>query len=159
MKNKATEKLFNLAYQDLMTNTYNRNAYEERLQKLRRDNVNLNNTSCVVVDINNLKHINDNFGHHTGDEAIRLVATSLSETIGTKADIFRVGGDEFVCIADCDIRGYISEFHDLLGFRAKEKIYPLSVAWGYAIYDSKRFIGIDDLIKYCDEIMFKNKKK
>lgn len=51
MKTKIIDKLFTLAYTDSMTETHNRNAYEEQLKKLRRDNANLKNITVVVIDI------------------------------------------------------------------------------------------------------------
>lgn len=116
MKNKITDKLFNLAYTDSMTELANRNAYEEHLKKLRRDNANLQNITVVVVDINGLKQINDSFGHHTGDEAIKTIADILKDTIGKKADVYRIGGDEFVCISENNPFPYIAQFRDTVSF-------------------------------------------
>ena len=104
MKNKAMEKLFRLAYTDAMTGLHNRNAYEECLEKLRSDRSVLDNITVVVIDINDLKRINKTFGHHTGDEAIKVVATMLKRTIGEKAQIYRIDGDDFICISDKDIQ-------------------------------------------------------
>lgn len=87
MKNKMTEKLFELAYTDSMTEVQNRNAYEERLKKLRKPNANISRITVVVVDVNGLKEINDNYGHFSGDDAIKTVAKALRDTIGTKADM------------------------------------------------------------------------
>ena len=57
MRNKETEKLFRLAYTDAMTGLYNRNAYEEKLEKLNRANARLDNIMVVIVDINRMKFI------------------------------------------------------------------------------------------------------
>jgi len=159
MKNKITDKLFNLAYTDSMTELANRNAYEEHLKKLRKSNANLQNITVVVVDINGLKQINDGFGHHTGDEAIKTVAEILKDTIGKKADVYRIGGDEFVCISENNPFPYISQFRDTVSFANRDKIYKLSVSVGYASYNDKHNKTIDDIIKYADERMYKDKKK
>ena len=50
MRNKETEKLFKLAYTDAMTGVYNRNAYEEKLEKLNKVNARLDNIMVVIVD-------------------------------------------------------------------------------------------------------------
>ena len=52
MKNKMTEKLFELAYTDSMTEVQNRNAYEERLKKLRKPSSNISRITVIVVDVN-----------------------------------------------------------------------------------------------------------
>lgn len=106
MKNKITDKLFELAYTDSMTEVQNRNAYEERLKKLRKPNANLSRITVIVIDINGLKKINDGFGHFCRDDVIKTVAKALRETIGTKADIYRTGGDEFVCISESNVLPY-----------------------------------------------------
>ena len=51
MKNKITDKLFELAYTDYMTEVQNRNAYEERLKKLRKPSANLSRMTVIVIDI------------------------------------------------------------------------------------------------------------
>ena len=159
MKNKITDKLFELAYTDSMTELQNRNAYEERLKKLRKPNANLSRITVIVIDINGLKEINDGFGHFCGDDAIKTVAKALRETIGAKADIYRIGGDEFVCISESNILPYISQFKDIVSFLNNEKVYKLSVSVGYSPYNEKYSKTIDDMIRYADEKMYKNKKK
>ena len=94
MKNKITDKLFELAYTDSMTEVQNRNAYEEKLKKLRKPSSNISRITVIVIDINGMKEINDSYGHFSGDDAIKTVAKALKDTIGTKADIYRIGGDE-----------------------------------------------------------------
>ena len=159
MKNKITEKLFELAYTDSMTEVQNRNAYEERLKKLRKPNANLSRITVIVVDVNGLKEINDNYGHFGGDDAIKTVAKALKDTIGIKADIYRIGGDEFVCISESNILPYISQFKDTISFLNNEKLYKLSVSVGYSPHNEKYSKTIDDMIRYADEKMYKDKKR
>ena len=159
MKSKVAEKLFLLAYTDIMTGAKNRNAYEEALVKLRKDTARLDNIMVVVIDINNLTVINNTHGHHLGDDVIKTVASCLLKTIGTKADVYRVGGDEFVCIAERDILGYISEFIDLIGFENRNRNIPFSVSLGYMKFNGKTHKSIDDLIIECDKKMYENKKR
>ncbi len=158
MKKKGIEKLFKLAYTDMMTGTLNRNAYEERLRKLRKPSANLRDITVIVVDVDGLKNINDKYGHHTGDEAIKIVASFLETSIGEKGEIYRVGGDEFVCIAMGEIGGHISEFKDMIGFQNNDVPYSLNASVGYKAYDDS-FDSIDELIKHCDKLMYEDKKR
>lgn len=158
MKNKMTEKLFELAYTDSMTEVQNRNAYEERLKKLRKPNANISRITVIVVDVNGLKEINDSYGHFSGDDAIKTVAKALRDTIGLKADIFRIGGDEFVCISESNVLPYISQFKDTIYFINNEKLYNLSVSIGYSRFHEKYSKVIDDIICRADEKMYKDKK-
>lgn len=159
MRNKEAEKLFKLAYTDAMTGVYNRNAYEEKLEKLNKVNARLDNIMVVIVDLDRLKCINDTYGHRTGDDAIKTVADCIVKTVGKKADIYRIGGDEFVCIAERDISSYIAELRDLISFVGKEKLYPLSVSLGYSRFDTRKDKSIDDLIKHCDKKLYDAKKR
>ena len=71
----------------------------------------------------------------------------------------RIGGDEFVCIAERDISSYIAELRDLVSFVGKEKLYPLSVSLGYSRFDTRKDKSIDDLIKHCDKKLYDAKKR
>lgn len=158
MKNKMTEKLFELAYTDSMTEVQNRNAYEERLKKLRKTNANILHITVIVVDVNGLEEINDSYGHFSGDDAIKTVAKALTDTLGTKADIYRIGGDEFVCISESNVLPYISQFKDTISFIDREKLYKLAVSIGYSKYHEKYSKSIDDIICRADEKMYMDKK-
>ncbi len=158
MKNKDAEKLFNLAYSDSMTRTYNRNAYEEQLEKLRRKSTRLNNITIMTAEFNGLKGINDTYGHRIGDEAIKAAASCIKRTVGAKADIYRVGDNEFICIAEKDILSYISELRDLVSFENIEKVYPFFLSIGYERYDGKKHKTIDDIIIAADKRLCEDKK-
>ena len=159
MKNKAMEKLFRLAYTDAMTGLHNRNAYEECLEKLRSDRSVLDNITVVVIDINDLKRINKTYGHHTGDEAIKVVATMLKRTIGEKAQIYRIDGDDFICISDKDIRPQISQFIDFMKFENRDRYNKINVAVGSGRFDGRKHDTIDDLLKFCDTKLIKDKQR
>lgn len=158
MKNKITDKLFELAYTDSMTELQNRNAYEERLKKLRKPSSNISRITVIVIDINGMKEINDSYGHFSGDDAIKTVAKALKDTIGTKADIYRIEGDEFVCISESNVLPYISQFKDTISFINREKLYKLAVSIGYSKYHEKYTKSIDSIICRADEKMYKAKK-
>lgn len=158
MKNKITDKLFELAYTDSMTELQNRNAYEKRLKKLRKPSSNISHITVIVIDINGMKEINDSYGHFSGDDAIKTVAKALKDTIGTKADIYRIGGDEFVCISESNVLPHISQFKDTISFIDREKLYKLAVSIGYSKYHEKYTKSIDDIICRADEKMYRAKK-
>ncbi len=159
MKSKDAEKLFTLAYTDSMTGVYNRTAYDEQLEKLRKKTARLDKMTVMVANVQGLKAVNDTYGHRTGDEFIKAVASCIVRTVGTKADVYRVDGDEFICIAERDILSYIAELRDLISFEAREKVYPFSLSIGYERFDSKKHKNIDDLLLGADKRMLKDKQK
>jgi diguanylate cyclase (GGDEF)-like protein/PAS domain S-box-containing protein len=96
-----------LATRDPLTGCYNRRAFFDLFDKLIED-ANKKNMmlSCIMVDIDHFKLINDNFGHAIGDEAIRLIADILNNHNDSKeAIVGRYGGEEFCVLlpgADVD---------------------------------------------------------
>lgn len=83
------------AFVDSLTGLYNRNKYEQDLQKLEssRDII-----SVVLCDMNGLKCINDFYGHLAGDNYIRSIANILNTEFKSAWNIYRIGGDEFVVL-------------------------------------------------------------
>ena len=119
----------------------------------------LDNITVVVIDINDLKRINKTYGHHTGDEAIKVVATMLKRTIGEKAQIYRIDGDDFICISDKDIRSQISQFIDFMKFENRDRYNKINVAVGSGRFDGRKHDTIDDLLKFCDTKLIKDKQR
>lgn len=85
-----------LATEDSMTKLANRNAYELRLRELVSDPP--QEVSLILFDIDRMKHINDTYGHHIGDQAIALTAQCIHDVFGALGDCYRIGGDEFCVI-------------------------------------------------------------
>jgi len=87
------------AQRDLLTGLFNRRYFEDRLrQEIDRCDRDGSHVSLVLVDVNDLKAINDSAGHPAGDNAIRWGGAFLSESV-RQADIAcRTGGDEFVVL-------------------------------------------------------------
>lgn len=94
--------LSTFAYTDPLTGVANRRAADAWLEQRLAAREPFPPVSIVLCDINGLKEINDAFGHTAGDELIKLVATHLSAAADELTDALaaRIGGDEFVLLAD-----------------------------------------------------------
>ena len=79
-------------YIDPLTGIYNRYYYDEQLSTLAGV------SGIAMLDLDNLKIINDTFGHAAGDLALKTVATLIKENMRTNAAAVRFGGDEFVLV-------------------------------------------------------------
>ena len=78
---------------DALTRVFNRPAFERRRKNMR-------SYSLILIDIDDFKHINDNYGHSQGDRVLQAVASVLRLSSGDR--VFRVGGEEFaVLLAAC----------------------------------------------------------
>lgn len=84
---------------DDLTNLGNRAAYEKSLNR-EIDRAKRHNTplSLVLIDIDNFKIINDNFGHMTGDRALKILADMINQNLRGSDMAFRFGGEEFVLL-------------------------------------------------------------
>ncbi|WP_415250719.1 diguanylate cyclase [Sulfurimonas sp.] len=94
--NKSLE---NMAYHDYLTNIYNRRYFFEvattTIARSKRDKTPV---SIVMIDIDNFKTINDNYGHDNGDEVIKFLCKEVTSRIRA-SDIFaRFGGEEFILL-------------------------------------------------------------
>ena len=92
-----THQKGNLVYYDKLTQAYNRNWWELKAKK------NLKNKSAYItlIDMDELKQVNDSLGHIEGDNYIVKLIQDI-KSIFPKADICRLGGDEFILITNSD---------------------------------------------------------
>ena len=87
------EKLAYEAIHDKLTGVYNRSGYYSIYNELKLDNL-----IYVLIDVDNFKLINDNYGHNIGDVVLKKIATSLKEVFEDYGQICRIGGDEFAIL-------------------------------------------------------------
>lgn len=91
------------ARQDALTGLGNRRALDERLSAAREA---YQPVTLLICDVDDLKIVNDTFGHAHGDELLRTVARLLTEQARTTDTVVRAGGDEFIVVLDQpDARG------------------------------------------------------
>ncbi len=115
--------------------------------------------SIIVSDMNNLKDINDELGHNTGDEALSTIAKILKKASDNRFRIYRVGGDEFMLIGvnqDIEVaKSVVDEVREEL----KKTSYTSS--FGYASYepgqDFRKACGEADKMMYVDKMNYKHK--
>jgi diguanylate cyclase (GGDEF)-like protein len=156
---KKKEVLKSIA-KDAMTQCYNRNAYEKRIEELTKEPEKCKDLWFALCDVNFLKYINDNLGHEKGDEAITRCGRLLMDVVGNNGDVYRTGGDEFVCITTKSMQEQIRE---ALAKEAEEdKGYPFAVASGFAAYDPEKdgdTPDINAITERSDKEMYANKQE
>lgn len=145
---------------DSLTKLKNRRFYADYLESLKDKPL---DSDFVVVsaDLNNLKVINDVFGHEYGDKAIVGVATVLNKTFGKYSkDIFRTGGDEyFAFFVDKDHK--LEEFKTLIPQLCSEIIIqndPLSFSYGFARAGDYSGSSLEILISIAERNMYADKE-
>ena len=120
---------------DPLTGLQNRYAFDTVIAQLRRERA--LEGSIAILDLNGLKRINDGYGHHAGDLALRHTARRLQEMVRSSDRVFRWGGDEFVLLLfDTPVEVARERLAHMeapmpLELIAQEPL-PLSVSWGVA---------------------------
>lgn len=141
----ANLRLEKMATTDYLTQCLNRGAFTRavtsQLARLGGGNA---HGAMLIVDADDFKNVNDRYGHHNGDDALRLIAQTISNAIGDKDLVGRLGGEEFgVFLGDADaaaadqlaeqIRADIAAIQ----FQPDDEPCPLSVSIGGATFIRK----------------------
>lgn len=167
VRSKLTEysnTLERMYIRDPLTNLLNRRglltkAYEMfEIAKSRGKKV-----FVLAADLDDLKIINDKFGHHEGDNAIIQVGNALSRAVKHRELCGRFGGDEFEVMAfnysEELAERYIKSVADMLiGYNAvSEKPYNIRASCGYVVDVPREEDTLEDFIKRADTDMYENK--
>jgi diguanylate cyclase (GGDEF)-like protein len=154
-----------LALTDDLTCLYNRRGFfavATQLLKLAHRK----SQSCLLFycDVDNLKKINDSFGHHEGDLALIRVADALEHSFREADAIARIGGDEFVVMgleASSRVEATLLRRleRNIRKAGAAETRYKLSASVGVARFDPKRAISLGELMSQADTAMYEQKRK
>jgi diguanylate cyclase (GGDEF)-like protein len=95
---RARDQLELLVQMDPLTEALNRHAFHSLLRRPESGEETASSGSVAVLDIDNLKPINDTLGHTVGDKAIRAVARAMRSLVRADDMLFRWGGDEFLVL-------------------------------------------------------------
>jgi len=165
-RKEAEEALKTLSLKDDLTGLFNRRGFftvaEQGLKTAQRIGTEM---MLIFGDLDNLKGINDTFGHREGDQALVDTSQILKETFRESDIIARMGGDEFVILAinsfETSAEKLINRFEQVLNDHPLQtkRPYTLSLSLGLACFDPQNPCSIDVLLAQADKIMYENKQK
>lgn len=155
-----------LAHTDVLTQVGNKTAYEESVAELTKQIENKTAEFAVIVmDINNLKKMNDTYGHEKGDRMIQDVVM-LCKKVWNPKQIFRIGGDEFAVILPetgmeaCQKQ--VKEYEEVVAAfnreNGKDEI-GLEVAIAAAVYEKETDQSFNDVFCRADKKMYEDKAR
>ena len=148
------EELRRLSTYDLLTDLYNRNFFETEIQRVRTNGS--FPVSIVMVDVDNLKTINDTLGHAEGDEMIRRTARVLRDSFRSEDIIARFGGDEFIVLLRGIGEPLLGDIIQRLYLNVeKENIPDFSLSVGYA--SGNENCELNEVIRQADNNMYADK--
>jgi diguanylate cyclase (GGDEF)-like protein len=153
-------KLYKLSNTDNLTSLYNRLYFNHELNRIfSTDNLSI---SLIIFDIDNLKDINDNYGHLMGDKVLIEAARTLDFDKDVNVDVFRYGGDEFITIITNKPESFTIEYiesiqNNLRNLKSKDKNNYLSFSIGYTYTNSNHSNQID-IVRNADKALYNAKE-
>lgn len=161
MEQKEGDFLIKSAYTDELTQLHNRRYCMEYMNKLKEER-NFKYT-VICFDLNNLKTVNDTYGHAKGDVLIRSAAEVIAETFERYGVVARMGGDEFVAvIGTADEEKLNTLMEDFVqNIDRKNRVIKdlnMSIAYGYAS-GSQSDSDIEKVYQIADDRMYEKKKQ
>jgi len=158
-------QLYVTAHTDSLTGLKNYAAFSRIRSQKNSDIAENRNTKFAValMDINDLKKVNDAYGHEAGD-ALIVRTGELMAKVFCNSTVCRIGGDEFVAVLEG--KDYINRdglqqlfSHEMktTTFVSGDKELPVSASIGIVSYAPDFHKGFDDVIDAADEVMYKNK--
>jgi len=158
--NELNSKLTYLANTDSLTNIRNRRSFFDTVDIVFHSaKRNTNPFGLLMIDIDNFKKINDNFGHQTGDEVLKRVSKVLTDTIRGSDIIARFGGEEFILVLqESTESSLLSVANKLIELINTDTFFvqKISISIGCTLFcnDDK---NIDDIIKRADNALYQAK--
>jgi len=162
VKFKAMDEI---AHKDAMTGVKNKTAYNEATALLDKKILLEDAHFCIVmVDVNYLKRVNDNYGHEYGNEYL-INACKLTCGVFGKENVYRIGGDEFVIIIEGEkvslCKYFVAQFKSEMEHKYfNDSLKPwekVSAAVGMATYEPVHDKTSEEVFKRADKEMYENK--
>lgn len=156
--------LDNLSKSDGLTGILNRRGFYAAAEEFMKKNREAGKeTLFAYIDMNNLKIINDRYGHEEGDFSLKLIGRMLVDAVGDKGIAGRIGGDEFACVMDGKEES-TKEFSGEIETRfarfnaASDKEYNVTVSVGAVVLDGTDETGLKEALALADVKLYEAKQ-
>lgn len=157
LMSESNIKLERMSKNDDLTGIYNRRGFMDAAEKVLADGIG-EGVLLSFVDMNNLKVINDRFGHDDGDYALRITSKLLTEVMGDEGFAARIGGDEFAFLyngpmSKNELRKKISSKFDEFNLES-DKPYNISVACGFYLFIEGDDTDLETALDNADQDLY-----
>lgn len=146
----AQEQAHAASFYDAATGLKNRTAFTHFTQTAQEKN--FIRLTVIYIDVNGLHELNNRLGHAAGDEMLRFVANACVERF-PKADVFRLGGDEFLVVCSVGTEGEIKIWMEDLIHTIESAGYTIAYGVEHRLHD----FDLEDMVNKADAKMLKNK--
>lgn len=146
---------------DALTGVKSRNSYELEIQQMEKEYICNRDIrfGMVFCDINNLKAVNDEFGHLKGDDYIGDIAQILMQDLRGAESIYRMGGDEFLAVYrdtdESEIQQEIAKVNADCEAMSEKTPYQMSIAIGCAV-SGEEYASLHNVLRVADYLMYQN---
>jgi diguanylate cyclase (GGDEF)-like protein len=160
------ENLNKQVYVDALTHVRNKGGFDKYIDSLKNkiSNGEIKDVAVGMLDCNNLKTINDRYGHEKGDVYLKA-ATKLICSIFQHSPVFRIGGDEFSVILqneDFSNREWLTDFFERERAQINEEAYnpweEVHITLGMSVYDGDTDRAVIDVVRRADKDMYEHKR-
>lgn len=156
-KQSETNLYEKLAYVDILTGANNRTAFERDIHNTVRESSDTQ-IRLILFDIDNLKQINDNYGHKVGDLAIMSTYECIQSIFNS---CYRIGGDEFASLVqdsfEDDLNQKITDLRKMMVYKSKDLPYNYELSVGDAIFNPT-IHDFDECFEIADQKLYIDKK-
>ena len=148
---------------DYLTGANNRMHLQEYISAKIKNSSESSTFGAIMIDIDNFKMINDQFGHTVGDEALKDAVQIFKDSVRKNDFIARFGGDEFLIIINMNVKAVLENtVKRIIGNTEKfnlqsPKQYDLHFSMGYDIYCAKSKMKSEEFLAYIDRLMYADK--
>ena len=162
MEEAERNSLLKSAYTDELTQLHNRRYCSEHMAQI--DGEKTENYTVICFDLNNLKVINDTYGHAKGDILIKSAADVIGRTFEEHGFVGRMGGDEFIAViltsTKKEIEALVEQFQENIAKKNCEvENLNMSISYGYASSDELPEKDIEKVFQKADDRMYEYKKQ
>ncbi|MBI1319308.1 MAG: diguanylate cyclase [Candidatus Hydrogenedens sp.] len=147
---------------DPLTGALNSRGFYDRLgEEILRSTRYKHPFSLAYLDLDNFKHVNDEYGHATGDDLLRAVADIARETTRKTDHVARLGGDEFALLLletqHADAAAVIAKLRGSIAERMQQQGWPVAVSVGLVTFEDTP-PETKETIRLADDLMYRVKK-
>ncbi len=157
---RQQETLLKKSRTDGLTGLYNRGAYQDTIFQYKDEPIE-DDFTLISFDLNGLKTVNDTLGHQAGDELIMGACQCMNQAFGTLGRLYRVGGDEFACLAIIPqeaLQEALSRFDRLVDEWSGRLVHSLSIAYGVVRKQELPHGTIEEMAVLADQRMYGAKR-
>ncbi len=166
---KANIELYHHSITDPLTEIFNRHYLDKYINNLLNDRrVHSSSVTVLMVDIDFFKQYNDHYGHFEGDNCLKIVASTLQQSLYRNNDIvFRIGGEEFLVFLNAvkkeNLQDITKRIHDNLAakkieHKASSVSKYVTVSIGAVFFDIASHKDLDEILRIADSALYKAKE-